>query len=522
MGVPGHTLVDGAESVSQTPTEPTRERTREGSAARSDWFGTARQALARHRLCGAAVLAGATVRVVATLGFRPAMWFNDGFEYVGVARRFEPYPIRPSGYSAFLRVLEPAHSFALVVSIQHLMGLAVAVMLYALLRRWGAPAWLAVAGVLPQLLDANQVQLEHVVLSDTLFTFLLVGAMVLLLWNAQPSWRAAALAGLLFAGASLTRSIGLPLLVVAGVWLAVRRVGWRSVTAYAGVALLVLAGYASWFKAVHGQFTLVTSDGVFLYSRVAIFADCDKIDPPQHLRPLCETRTPAERGDVSSQYLWHPSPLDDLPGVQQEPLLPSDHFSADRNGPAGEFALLTILAQPGDYLRVGWNDTLRTFQWGREPFPNRGAFSQYPFSEKTWPITDEVIVRGGTPRGDTTAYEHGKADTHLVQPYAGWAIGYQHLMALRGPFLAILMLTGALGLVLALTSRTPFRSPAVLMWTTAAALIVIPPFTAQYDFRYALPAVPLSGAVAALAIVLARERSPARLSRPAWLRSRRG
>lgn len=459
-------------------------------------------AVGRHRPFVAALAAGALVRAIAVLGFRPAMWFNDAFEYVGVARRFDPYPIRPNGYSAMLRIMEPFHSFALVTVAQHLMGLGIAVMLYALLRHWGLPGWLAALGALPQLLDANQVQLEHVVLSDTLFTILLVGGIVLLAWRPDPSWPITAAAGLLLAGATLTRVVGLPVLAFGLLLLLVWRVGWRPVVAFGAAAALPLLGYAAWFQSVHGQFALSTSDGIFLYSRVAIFADCDKIDPPEDLAVMCEDSDPSTRGDVSSNYLWHRSPLNDIPGTQQEPMLPVERFSADRNGPAGEFARATILAQPIDYLRVGWNDLVRTFQWGREPFPNVTAYSQFPFGENLFPIPDRVFVPDLTARQDTTEYEHGAADTRRIEPFAEWMTQYQRVFAVRGPFLLMLLVAGGVGLVLALRRKPELVWPVALFWGVTMALVVIPPFTAQYDLRYVIPAVPTGGVAAAFAVAL--------------------
>ena len=72
-------------------------------------------------------------------------------------------------------VLQPFHSYALVTVLQHLMGLLVAVMIYALARhRFGAPAWLAALATLPVLYDGFEIQLEHLILSDTLFLFLAI------------------------------------------------------------------------------------------------------------------------------------------------------------------------------------------------------------------------------------------------------------------------------------------------------------------------------------------------------------
>src|ERR1700747_580584 len=85
------------------------------------------------------------LRADAELGYRWQSWFNDSFNYVTAAVTMTLDPTRPSGYSVYLRVLEPLHSYALVTISQHLMGLLVAVMIYALARyRFKVPAWIAV------------------------------------------------------------------------------------------------------------------------------------------------------------------------------------------------------------------------------------------------------------------------------------------------------------------------------------------------------------------------------------------
>jgi hypothetical protein len=55
----------------------------------------------------------------------------------GAALRLQPNLSKTTGYSVFLHILEPFHSLTLVVGLQHLMGLAVAVMIYVLARRSG-------------------------------------------------------------------------------------------------------------------------------------------------------------------------------------------------------------------------------------------------------------------------------------------------------------------------------------------------------------------------------------------------
>ncbi len=78
--------------------------------------------------------------------------------YLGAALRLRPDLSKTTGYSLFLGALEPLHSLALVTGVQHLMGLAVAVMVYALARRSGVSERWSVAVALPVLLDGFQIE----------------------------------------------------------------------------------------------------------------------------------------------------------------------------------------------------------------------------------------------------------------------------------------------------------------------------------------------------------------------------
>lgn len=332
-----------------------------------------------------ALLAGALLRLCAVLGFRPIMWFNDGLEYLGVALRWQAYPVRPVGYSAFLRLLLPFHSFALVAALQHLMGLTVAVLLYALLRHWRVPGPLATLGVLPQLLDVHQVQLEHLPMSDTLFTFLLVISLVLLGWQRRATPLAAGAAGFALALAALTRSVGLPLVILGGIYLLIRWPGWRPLGAYALLALLPLGSFAAWYHHEHGSYAFGAADGVYLYSRVMVFADCAAIRPPADLAVLCPQRS-QPRWPVSSDYIWHASPLYRLPGPRSIPPDPRQLFIPQRNGPALKFAVRAIESQPLPYLRVGLRDFVRSFGWSRQPYPNAPVVHNYSFSRRPYHI----------------------------------------------------------------------------------------------------------------------------------------
>ena len=89
-----------------------------------------------HKLFSAALAAGAFLRLITVLGYPGALWFaGDSYVYLGAALRPQPNLSKSTGYSFFLRALLPFHSLTLVTVVQHLMGLAVAVMIYVLLRR---------------------------------------------------------------------------------------------------------------------------------------------------------------------------------------------------------------------------------------------------------------------------------------------------------------------------------------------------------------------------------------------------
>lgn len=477
-----------------------------GSAARAE-RARAAWSLRGHALFLIALALGATVRLVAVLGYRPALWFNDSFEYVGVALRLQPDATRPSGYSLLLRALEPLHSFQLVAVLQHLMGLAVGVMVYALLRRFGLPGWGATLAALPVLLDGYQIELEHMVLSDTLFTLLLTGAMVVALWHRRPSPVAGAVVGLLLAMSALTRSVGLPFIVLALGYLVARRVGWRTVVA-AGVAWIVpLALYGTWFYAAHGRFALSNSGGVFLYARTTSFVDCARLRPPPDEARLCP-HEPVGKRHPPDWYVWSDhAPLQHLPGAK---------FGAEKNALAGDFAKRAILAQPAGYLKWVWIDVRRSFQWGRAVYPNEKAFNGYRFRDTAWKIPhSRVFVSGGAAYDDLRRYENGPPDTRIIQPWADVAQAYQRHVYLPGLILGGLLAVGVLGLACcalpgAGDDRRRWALPLLLTEATALAVLVIPAATVEFGYRYVLPALPFVG----LSVVLSVRLAAARLAAP--------
>ena len=456
---------------------------------------SATRPVARHRLLSAALFIALLLRIDAELGYRWQSWFNDSYTYVRAAVTLTPETTRPSGYSVFLWLLSPAHSYLLVTALQHLMGVGVAVMIYAVARhRFAAPAWLAVLATLPVLFDGFEIQLEHLIMADTLFLFLAMAGIAVALWTPRPSWRACLAAGLLLGLSATVRSTGLPLLGVLAVYLViVHWRSWRSLAAGLAVAVVAfgvpLAGYEAWYDSAHGEFALTDSTGVFLYSRVMTFADCSRMSLPADLRPLCTSVPPSQR-PVAQAYIW----------TQASPLLrlPEPMFSPTVNALAERFAIKAIEAQPLGYAAAVWDDTVRSFAWNRSVFPNAPTYDAYLFGYTSAHIPRSPF--GGYPTPEAY-YAHGDPATAIVNPFAGLIRAYQRYVWLPGTGYGLILLAGLFGIVR--RWRRGGRE-ALLPWLCSVALIVAPAATAEFDYRYVTTAVPFGCLAVAVAFGSAR------------------
>jgi hypothetical protein len=476
-----------------------------------------RRSLAGNKLFALALIPAVLLRVDAELGYRWQSWFNDSFSYVSAAVTLTPNTSRPSGYPVYLWLLSPFHSYFLVTASQHLMGLLVAVMIYALARRrFGAPAWVAVLFTLPVLYDGFEIQLEHLIMTDTLFLFLAFAAVTVLLWSPRPSWRACLVAGLLLGLSATVRSTGLALIPVFGLYLLIRFLpgvlktgwrGWRALIAglvVCGIAFAVpILGYEAWYNSAHGEFTMTESTGVFLYSRVMTFADCSRMTLPTDLLPLC-TSVPLAQRPIAQAYIWtDASPLDRFPPPK---------FTPTVNKLAEQFAIRAIEAQPLDYARTVWDDSVRSFDWNREVFPNGQTYDEYLFGYHSLSIPGAPLRGYSSPEA---YYVRGNPNTAVVNPFASLIRVYQRYVWLPGTVYGLILLAGLFGIVLRwrftplATGRRAGRNAlagrnaragrdALLPWLCSVTLVVAPAATAEFDYRYVTTAVPFACLAAAM------------------------
>jgi hypothetical protein len=482
--------------------------------------------LATHWQFTVVALGAILVRLIVMLGYPPIFWFNDSYNYIYDAVTHIPDEVRPNGYPFLLDLLMPLHSLDAVSALQAAMGLAMGIGTYAVLRHRGLPWWGATLPTLPVFFDSYELHLEHMVNADTFFTFLVTFAIIVLCWSDRPSVLVMGITGLMIGYGTLVRSVGQPLLAVVFVAMLIRWVGWRRLLTFLVAGIVPVAAYMFWFHDSYGKYALTESRGAFLYSRVSTFAECSKINPPSDLRVLCDW-TPTSLRPVSGEYIWADNELG-RDSRKTTPLYNLTHstntalrFTPSVDKLTEKFAEDAILAQPVAYARVVVDDTLRTFDWNREPDPQNyygnGPAFQFVGQKE---LNDLIPWWAGPDKSDAqamTIYQgrqefggSGLGNTTATGPWAHLLQMYQRYIYLRGTMLAIIVLIGAAG-VLARWRR--WGGIALLPWLVGALLIVLPPMTAGFSYRYVLAAVPTACLAAGLAFArMPGERSAGALA----------
>ena len=453
-----------------------------------------------HRLFTIVACVSVIPRVIAALGFKPALFIQDSFSYLQEGTHFNLGELRPAGYPILLRVLEPFHSLLLVTTLQHLMGIGIGAIIYAVLRTRGLPPWGATLAAAPTLFDSRQIWLESSILPDTLFTLVLMVAVAILIVRPKPAIWQAVIVGLLVAWASIIRGNGAPVFVVILVFLLIQRVGWKVFTACLAAFAVPLFGYMLWFFADYGQFNITNSTGLFLWSRTMLFANCAIIKPPADLLPLCpdaqpnHPTSPAPAWSVSAllderspaDYLWAAGAWyrhDAHPGV-----------NAYNNKLATQFAERAILAQPLDYLKTVGKEVFLTF------FATDRSES---YLSDHFTVAPHVTTLAPYMKSDEHRYAHTTSNTHVVQPWAFLMFWYQLPVWFPGVIFCAVLVAG---LVMLIRRWRPWGVYAGLAWCVAVVNLVVPIAAVELDYRYALSAVPF----ACLALGLACIRKPAR------------
>src|SRR5881398_219068 len=232
-----------------------------------------------NRLFAAALAVATVLRLVVMIAYPPALeFYGDSPSYLVASRH--PFNLdiwHPFGYPLLLWLLSPLRSVAVVSTLQHLAGLAAAFLVYRLVRSLRAGPVGATLAAGPLLFDAYQLVVEQFLLSDTVFTLLVVVAMTLtarlLRQRDAGATAGSALAlGAVLSAMTLTRTAGLAVTAAVLLVLLVARIGWTRLAIAVAAVAVPIGSYALAFHASYGVYGLQGYGGRYLYGQVAPFA----------------------------------------------------------------------------------------------------------------------------------------------------------------------------------------------------------------------------------------------------------
>lgn len=432
----------------------------------------------------AVLLAGAVLRIALSLAYGPAYATSyDTVLFLEMAGgELFSDSTRPVGYPLFLRAIHAiSDQLELTIAIQHLLGLVTAALMYGLVRRLEAPGWVAVAVAAAVALPLDQIFLEHILRAEAAFSLALVAALYAsvraledprVIKGALTSrivWLATA--GLALGACVWLRSMAVLLIPFLGLWLVFALPGPRArrfggAAAAVATSSLVVIAYMALSSSYTGAFTVSEATGWATYSRTAPFADCSRFEPPAGTERLCET-TPTDERPGPDFYGWQPgSPARILYGG---PPAGNDQLSA--------FSVEALLHQPLSYAKVVARDLIRYYH----PKFSPQDFSGYDYGE----LSVEIRLPEVEPSLNRSMNGY-YADDELHFGDGLEALGtIQEIIRLHPKLLLIATLFAVIGVFLAKGRQ---RSGLVLLLGTSVLLLVIPPATAIWSSRYAIPA----------------------------------
>ena len=455
-----------------------------GAALPRPWAGRAHlaaAALRRHWLAAVLLAAGLVLRVLAQVAYRPALFYIDTTRYL-----YNDAPgMDPLGYKGVLRAILAVANFNAVAAVQHLLGLAMAVVLYVLLLRRGCPRWLAALAMAPLLLDAYQIQIEQTLMPDTWFEALVVAGLAILLWRPAPGWRTALAGGLVLGTSAIFAQIGEALLLPAVLYLLVLGGGWRQALGRAGVLcaafILPILTYCTINYLAVGDFFLSHTGVTSVYGRTAAAADCNTLRLTPAERGMCPTRAQQAKGPDSLEF------DQDSPVQRYYADLPRDQVDALIT----DFNHRVLTQQPLRVLRAYARDVVRLFALTRDGSPGVTAISRWQF-QTTYPYFPPHASRQVV---DTATDRFGGGRPAVWAPAADFLRGYQlHGGYTPGPLLALCTLAGLAGSASLLVRgraarlvREPARACLLFFASAVSVLLVSDLF--EFSWRYQLHAL---------------------------------
>ena len=435
--------------------------------------------LRRHWLAAALLSVGVVLRVLTQLAYRPALFYIDTPRYLYNADGMDPV-----GYKGPLRAILLVANFDAVAAVQHLLGLAMAVLIYVLLLRRGTPRWLAALAIAPVLLDAYQLQTEQTIMPGPWFEALIVAGVAILLWQPRTGWRRVVAAGVVLGTSALFAQVGEALILPGVIYLLVAGGGWRQAIGKAAAlcaafALPILA-YCTGSYLLTGDFFLSHSGVTSFYGRAAAAADCATIVLPHAERGMCPTMAQQARGSDWLEY---------GPGSPIRPYY-SGLPRAEVDSLISDFNRRVLTQQPLRVLDAYSRDVLKLFALTRTTSPGDTPISRWQF-QTTFPYypphATAQVVR-------TAADRFGGGTPALWRPVAAFLRAYQLDGGYTpGPLLLVCTLAGLAGSAALLRRRadpgTRQLALACLLFLTSAAAVILASDLFEFSWRYQLPAL---------------------------------
>ena len=472
----------------------------------------------QHWLAVVLLAVGLALRVLVQLTYRPALFYVDTVRYL-----YNSGGNDPVGYRLPLKVILAISDFDAVAAVQHVLGLGMAVVIYAVLVRRGTPRWLAALAMAPVLLDAYQLQMEQMILPDVWFEALIVAGIAVLLWKADaPALRYVIAAGLILGISATFRQVG-EILVVPGllyVIVACRggrggRVMLTRAAAFAIAFAVPILAYLTGSQILVGHFYLSHSGVTTTYGRMAWSADCATLRLPPVERGLCPT--PAQRAH-GPDWLEH-SPHSPIRPYYTGPL------SARASGLVASFNSAVLHQQPGRVIATYASDVIKLFAPAKKTFAGDTPVSRWQFQTRYPYLSPHATPRQVLPAiarygGGRPAVWHSGAEFLRRYQLGG---GYT-----PGPLLAFCVLAGLVGSVIAVIGRlrpvgpSPALGPSLalccfLFFCSAAAVLLLSDVF-EFTWRYQLPALVTLPPAAAVGLAeIARQARTRRSGEPEQL-----
>ncbi|HUZ37383.1 MAG TPA: hypothetical protein VMV17_13750, partial [Streptosporangiaceae bacterium] len=327
---------------------------------------------------------------------------------------------------------------------------AMAIALYLVLQRRGAPRWLAALATAPILLDAYQIQIEQNIMPDVMFGTCIVIGLTALLWHPRPPTIAIITGGLALGTSATARQVGEILILPALAYLLITLPRWRHLLTQAAIFTAAFAlpilGYCSVALAVTGHFRLSYTGTNELYGRIAAASGCRTLGLPRYEQPLCPARGQAARLGID--------------GLEHDPSSPMRAYQPPAgmtlSQVTGDFNRRVVTQQPFSVLAAIGKDALKLYAVDRVTVAgdtpvSRWQFQRgyplYPNPRYGSPITRQVVARAGR--------QFGGGNPVAVGPLASFLHTYQLDGGYTpGPLLALATLAGLAGTLTLLRRRT--------------------------------------------------------------------